>query len=111
MSTLRTILIAAIAAAAVIGQVSDLEAGSRKRIHRGGEHYDTVMANYIRRCSDLDAQFNRALAERADAPQLTDAVALYQQGSANCRSGARLRGIRGLTEAIRMIGARPRVSL
>jgi hypothetical protein len=111
MSMLRTTLIAAIAAAAVLGQASDLEAGSKKRIHRGGEHYDTVMANYIRRCTDLDAQFNRALATRSDAPQLADAVALYQQGAANCSSGARLRGIRELTEAIRMIGARPRVSL
>jgi hypothetical protein len=112
MSMLKTTLIAAIAAVAVLGQVSDLEAGhKKKRVHRGGEHYDTVMANYIRRCADLDAQFNRALAARSDAPQYADAVALYQQGAANCSSGARLRGIRELTEAIRMISARPRVSL
>jgi hypothetical protein len=111
MSILKTTLIAAIAAAAVLAHVSDAEAGSKKRIHRGGEHYDTVMSNYIRRCSDLDAQFNRAYAERADSPQLAEAVALYQQGAANCGNGARLRGIRELTEAIRMIGARPRVSL
>ena len=111
MSMLRATLIAAIAAATVIGHVSDVEAGSKKRIHRGGEHYDNVMSNYIRRCNDLDRQFNRALAKRPDAAQLTDAVALYQQGAAHCRNGPRLRSIRELTEAIRMIGARPRVNL
>lgn len=108
---LRITLLAVIAVVAILGQASDLEAGSKKRIHRGGEHYDTVMANYTRRCTDLNAQFNRALAERSEAPQLADAVALYQQGAANCSSGARLQGIKELTEAIRLIGARPRVSL
>jgi hypothetical protein len=111
MSVLRIPLLAVIALVAILGQVSDLEAGSKKRIRRGGEHYDTVMANYTRRCTDLSAQFNRAYAEGADAPQLAEAVALYQQGVADCSSGARLQGIRELTEAIRMIGAIPRVSL
>jgi hypothetical protein len=111
MSVLRVSLFALIAAVAVLGQASDLEAGSKKRVHRGGEHYDTVMANYTRRCTDLTAQFNRAYAERTDSPQLAEAVALYQQGVADCSSGARLRGIRELTDAIRMIGAIPRVSL
>jgi hypothetical protein len=111
MSVLKLRLLAVIAAITILGQASDLEAGSKKRIHRGGEHYDNVMANYIRRCTDLTAQFNRAQVERADSPQLAEAVALYQQGVANCSSGARLRGIRELTEAIRMIGARPRVNL
>ncbi len=111
MSVLRTTLIAAIAAAALLGQASDVQAGSKKRIHRGGEHYDTVMANYTRRCTDLSARFNRALAQRPDAPELAEAVALYQQGAADCSNGARLRGIRELTDAIRTIGAIPRVSL
>jgi hypothetical protein len=108
---LRTTLIAALAAAAVLAQASDLEAGRKKRIHRGGEHYDNVMANYTRRCTDLTAQFDQAQAERPDAPQSAEAIALYQQGVAHCSSGARLRGIKELTAAIRMIGAIPRVRL
>jgi hypothetical protein len=111
MSVLKITLPVLIAAVAILAQPSDLAAGSKKRIHRGGEHYDTVMANYTRRCTDLSAQFNRALAKRPDAPELAEAVALYQQGAADCSNGARLRGIRELTDAIRMIGAIPRVSL
>lgn len=111
MSVLKVSLLAVIAVAATLAQAPDLEAGSKKRIHRGGEHYDTVMANYTRRCTDLSAQFNRAYAERPDSSELAEAVALYRQGAAHCSSGARLRGIRELTAAIRMLGARPRVSL
>lgn len=111
MSILRTTLIATLAAIAVLAQASDVEAGRKKRIHRGSDHYDIVMANYIRRCNDLAAQFDRALAERADSPNVAEAVALYQQGVDHCRNGPRLRAIRELTEAIRMIGVRPRVSL
>jgi hypothetical protein len=105
-------ILVAVAAAAILAQTADVEAGSSKRrIHRGGEHYDTVMANYTRRCTDLDGQFSRARADRPDSAQVAEATALYQQGVAHCSGGARLQGIEELEAAIRMIGAIPRVNL
>lgn len=105
--------IALLAGAALLAQPLDAEAGSRKKVHRdnGGEHYDTVTANYIRRCTDLSGQFSRARAEFPESAQLTAADALFERAVAHCNGGARMQGIEELNEAIRLIGAIPRVSL
>ena len=76
-----------------------------------GEHYDTVVANYTRRCVSLDGQFNRLRARMGDSTALRDALALHEQGVVHCNGGARLQGIDELTAAIRRIGGIPRVEL
>jgi hypothetical protein len=112
MSTQKILILAATAAVAILAQTADVEAGSRKHYrHHGGEHYDTVMANYIRRCTDLSNQFERASDDFAPSEQLARASALYEQGVAHCEGGARLTGIDELTAAIRQLGAIPRVTL
>ena len=116
MLTPKTLVLAAMAAAAILAQSADAEAGSRNR-HRHffntnrGEHYDTVMANYTRRCTDLSSQFERARADMPESPQLAEASALYDRGVTHCDGGARLQGIDELTAAIRQLGAIPRVTL
>ena len=76
-----------------------------------GEHYDTVLANYTRRCTDLRMQFEQARTDFAPSQQLAAASALYDQGVAHCEGGARLQGIDELTAAIRQLGAIPHVTL
>lgn len=76
-----------------------------------GEHYDTVVANYTRRCASLDGQFSRLQARMGDSAALREASALHEQGVAHCKGGARLQGIDELSEAIRRIGGIPRVEL
>src|SRR6185437_6785638 len=49
-----------------------------------GEHYDTVVANYTRRCTSLDGQFSRLRASMGASPALPAAVALHDQGVAHC---------------------------
>jgi len=106
-------VLAIMTAVVMLAQTAGVEAGSRKQFHasRGGEHYDTVMANYTRRCTDLANQFERARAEMAPSPRVDAASALYDQGVSHCRGGARLQGIDELTAAIRQLGAIPRVTL
>ena len=112
MPTPKTLVLAATAAVVLLTQIADAEAGSRKRhFHRGGDHYDTVMANYIRRCTDLSNQFERAAANFAPSTQLEQATALYDRGVAHCEGGARLTGIDELNAAIRQLGGIPRVTL
>jgi len=115
MSMSKILVLAATAAVVFLTQIADAEAGSRKRYRHDhsnrGEHYDTVMANYTRRCTDLSNQFERASADFAPSEQLARATALYQQGVAHCEGGARLTGIDELTAAIRQLGAIPRVTL
>ena len=82
---------------------------SRDDLH--GEHYDTVVANYTRRCVSLDGQFSRLRAHSGDSAALRQGTALYKQGVADCNGGARLQGIDELTAAIRAIGGIPRVEL
>jgi hypothetical protein len=82
---------------------------SRDDLH--GEHYDTVVANYTRRCTSLDGQFRRLQAYMGDSAALREALALHAQGVAHCSGGARLQGIDELTAAIRAIGGIPRVEL
>jgi hypothetical protein len=104
-------LLILVAAAAILSQAGDVEAGSgKKRIHRN-DHYGIVTANYVRRCTDLGSQFDQARAQLPDSPQVAEAIALYEQGVAHCSGGARLQGIEELTAAIEMIGAIPRVNL
>ena len=81
------------------------------RENQNGEHYDTVQANYTRRCTSLDGQFTRLRASMADSSMLQQASALHDQGVAHCNGGARLQGIDELTAAIRQIGGIPRVEL
>ena len=76
-----------------------------------GEHYDTVVANYTRRCTSLDGQFSRLQAHMGASAALREAAALHDQGVAHCNGGARLQGIDELTAAIRKIGGIPRVEL
>jgi len=76
-----------------------------------GEHYDNVVANYTRRCTSLDGQFNRLRARMGDSAALREASALHEQGVEHCNGGARLQGIDELTAAIREIGGIPRVEL
>jgi hypothetical protein len=116
MRTPKILVLAALAVATVLAQTAVVQADSNGHRHffrenRGGEHYDTVMANYTRRCTDLSNQFERARAEMAPSPQLEGASALYAQGVAHCSGGARLQGIDELTAAIRQLGAIPRVTL
>ena len=115
MSTPKILLLAATTAVVFLTQIADADAGSRKRYRHHnssrGEHYDTVMANYIRRCTDLSNQFERASADFAPSQQLAQATVLYEQGVAHCEGGARLTGIDELTAAIRQLGAIPRVTL
>ncbi|MCI0430029.1 MAG: hypothetical protein L0210_05735 [Rhodospirillales bacterium] len=114
MPTPNILVLAITAAVAILAQTADVEAGSRKHRHSRssrGEHYDTVMANYTRRCTDLRSQFERARAEMAPSQQLAAATALYDQGVSHCKGGARLQGIDELTAAIRQLGAIPRVTL
>ena len=113
MSAPKVLVLAIATAAAVLAQMGDVEAGSRKRFFHSsrGEHYDTVMANYIRRCTDLSNQFERAADDFAPSEQLAQATALYEQGVAHCEGGARLTGIDELNAAIRQLGAIPRVTL
>ena len=81
------------------------------RENQSGEHYDTVVASYTRRCTSLDGQFTRLRARMADSAALQQASALHDQGVAHCNGGARLQGIDELTAAIRQIGGIPRVEL
>jgi hypothetical protein len=76
-----------------------------------GEHYDTVVANYTRRCTSLDSQFTRLRVRMATSAALQQAAALHDQGVAHCNGGARQQGIDELTAAIRRIGRIPRVEL
>jgi len=75
------------------------------------EHYDNVVANYTRRCSSLDGQFNRLRARMGPSPAMQEALELHEQGVEHCNGGARLQGIDELTAAIRKIGGIPRVEL
>jgi hypothetical protein len=84
---------------------------SHNRENQSGEHYDTVQANYMRRCASLDGQFTRLRANMASSSMLQQASALHDQGVAHCNGGARLQGIDELTAAIRQIGGIPRVEL
>jgi len=84
---------------------------SHARENQSGEHYDTVQANYTRRCTSLDGQFTRLRASMASSSLLQQASALHDQGVAHCNGGARLQGIDELTAAIRQIGGIPRVEL
>jgi len=116
MPTPKLLVLAVTAAVAVMAQTADVEAGSRSG-HRHffrpshGDHYDTVMANYTRRCTDLSSQFEQARADMPASPQLTQASALYDQGASHCAGGARLQGIDELKAAIRQLGGIPRVNL
>lgn len=84
---------------------------SHNRENQSGEHYDTVRANYTRRCTSLDSQFTRLRASMANSSMLQQAAALHDQGVAHCNAGARLQGIGELTAAIRQIGGIPHVEL
>jgi hypothetical protein len=116
MPTPKLLVLAIVSAAAIVAQTASVEADSRNG-HRHffrpshGEHYDTVMANYTRRCTDLRTQFEQARANMADSPQLAQATALYDLGVSHCAGGARLQGIDELSAAIRQIGVIPRVTL
>ena len=84
---------------------------ARDKDDRHGEHYDTVVANYTRRCTSLDGQFSRLRAHMGDSAALREAAALHEQGVTHCNGGARLQGIDELSAAIREIGGIPRVEL
>jgi hypothetical protein len=84
---------------------------NHSRENQSGEHYDTVVANYTRRCTSLDGQFTRLRARMAASAALQQAAALHDQGVEHCNGGARLQGIDELTAAIRQIGGIPRVEL
>ena len=115
MPTPKILVLAVTAAVAIMAQTADVEAGSRQHRHffhsSRGEHYDTVMANYTRRCTDLCTQFEQARTDFAPSQQLATASALYDRGVAHCAGGARLQGIDELNAAIRQLGASPRVTL
>jgi hypothetical protein len=115
MPTPKILVLAITAAVAIMAQTVHVEAGSREHRHffrpSRGEHYDTVMANYTRRCTDLRTQFEQARTDFAPSQQLAAASALYDQGVAHCAGGARLQGIDELSAAIRQLGAIPRVTL
>jgi hypothetical protein len=114
MPTPKLLVLAIVSAAAIVAQTASVEADSRNG-HRHffrpshGEHYDTVMANYTRRCTDLRTQFEQARATWPDSSPPTG-PALYDRVSA-IAPAARLQGIDELTAAIRQIGGIPRVTL
>ena len=78
--------------------------------NQGGEHFDTVKGNFVRRCTELDLQFVRESAGRPDSERLRQATALYNQGAAHCRGGAGEEGIDELSDAITLIGGIPHTS-
>ena len=112
MTTPKVLALAALAGIAFLAQTAGVDAESRKFRPRSdhGEHFDTVMANYTRRCTDLIGQFERARAEMPPSAQVSEASALYESGVAHCRGGARLQGIDELNAAIRYLGVIPRVT-
>jgi hypothetical protein len=116
MPTPKLLVLAIVSAAAIVAQTANVEADSRNG-HRHffrpnhGDHYDTVMANYTRRCTDLRTQFEQARVDMAPSQQLAAASALYDQGVAHCDGGSRLQGIDELNAAIRQLGGIPRVTL
>jgi len=112
---MRTLTIALTFAAAVAAMPAAADnifiPPNHDRENRTGEHYDTVVANYTRRCVSLDSQFTRLRATMANSMLLQQASALHDQGVAHCNGGARLQGIDELSAAIRQIGGIPRVEL
>jgi hypothetical protein len=82
---------------------------NEKMRHQGGEHYDTVVGNYTRRCTSLDGQFKQLQARVGAGSR--QASALHEQGVMHCNAGNRLQGIAELSGAIRKIGGIPRVDL
>jgi hypothetical protein len=113
MRTQTNALLAAVLTLAAVAQPLDQASarrlftpGDRSR-NQGGEHFDTVMANYARRCTELDLQFTRESAGRPDSDRLRQAVALYGQGAAHCRGGAGAQGVDELSDAITLIGGTP----
>jgi len=111
----RVVLAASVLAFAAFGPV--VEAGARSgplfipsHNHEGGDHYDTVKGNFVRRCTELDLQFVRESKVWPDSERLRQATALYSQGAAHCRGGAGEEGIDELSDAITLIGGIPHTS-
>lgn len=109
------VAVAAVLAFAALGQT--IEAGARSgplfipnHNHEGGDHYDTVKGNFVRRCTELDLQFVRESRTWPDSERLRQATALYSQGAAHCRGGAGEQGIDELSDAITLIGGIPHTS-
>ena len=111
------IALAAVLSFAALGQT--FEAGARsgpifipnhRSGNQGGEHFDTVKGNFVRRCTELDLQFVRESKTWPDSERLRQATALYDQGAAHCRGGAGEQGIDELSDAITLIGGIPHTS-
>jgi hypothetical protein len=112
-------ILAAAVAAAVLGPLADIASASNRPLlippdntaqRRPGSHYSVVDAELVRRCADLESQFDRALADTQGAKWTHDALALRAQGGTACSQGERQQGIEQLRTAVREIGALPRVT-
>jgi hypothetical protein len=117
---MNTRLILAVAAL-LLGPITDAAsaaAGSRlmppvsahTAVRRPGSHYSIEDAELTRRCSDLQSQFDRAVAGTHEANWTRNAIALRDAGVAACNQGSRREGIEKLQGAVTAIGAVPRLT-
>jgi hypothetical protein len=79
-------------------------------VRRPGSHYSIEDGELTRRCSDLQSQFDRAVAGTHQANWTRNAVALRDAGVAACNQGSRQEGIEKLQSAVTAIGAVPRLT-
>jgi hypothetical protein len=77
---------------------------------RAGSHYSIVVANLVRRCTDLSSQFNQAIAGNPHTAAVQGAMPDYRQGVTLCNAGSTAQGVDTLEAALKEIGAIPRIS-
>src|SRR5215470_13343736 len=75
---------------------------------RAGGHYSIVVANLVRRCTDLSSQFNQAIAGNPNTAVVQGAMPDYRQGVTLCNAGNTAQGVDTLEAALKEIGAIPR---
>src|SRR5262245_27606314 len=60
---------------------------------RAGGHYSIVVANLVRRCTDLSSQFNQAIAANPHTAVVQGAMPDYRQGVTLCNAGNTAQGV------------------
>jgi hypothetical protein len=123
----RVVLAAVLAAAALVPLADTASAASNRPFfpppsgasqppsstaaqRRPGSHYSIVAGKLIRQCTDLEGQFDRAVASVQGASWTRNAQALRAQGGTACSQGEREQGIDQLRAAVKAIGAVPRAT-
>jgi hypothetical protein len=77
-----------------IANEHDEKENNERMRHQGGEHYDTVVGNYTRRCTSLDGQFKHLRARPGAGSR--EASALCPQGPMHDVCSAVLSGHAGV---------------